>query len=265
MTEPVRDPAAAEDVPTPRSVIAARLAIPLALAAVGYAVLVAERWSVEHELQLVAPDAVRPGDPIPLRAFVFDGIEDPDGGELVPANVEVELRANDTVLARTTLAPSSIASAEGGLRPIDDVPSDALRLVAIARDEDGDVIATAERPLRVAPDAPPMPLSGRIGMPLQHLDLGPVIADSTGAPLPSLDVRVAGGTCVPDEPCELWIDAGDADAITIEDTPSASVAQRSSRDGALVSMVVVPHGPDVALELIATRLGQPLARRTVRL
>lgn len=252
------------EAPTPRSLLLARLAVPIALAAIGYAVLVAQRWTVEHELQLVAPASVRPGDPIPLRAIVFDGIEDPDGGELVPARVDVELRAGDERVASTRLSPTPTRTAEG---EIDAAPSTAgeLLLVATARDDDGDVIATAERPLRVDPDAAPLPMTGRLGMPLQHLAAGPVIAEATDGAVPPLDVRIAGGTCVPDEPCELWIDAGDADAISIEEAPSVTVAQRSSRDGALIHLVVVPHGPDVAVTLIATRLGQPLARREVRL
>ncbi|WP_236604323.1 hypothetical protein [Sandaracinus amylolyticus] len=243
----------------------ARVLVPIALAVVGYAVLISERWEVDHELQLVAPDRVRPGDPIPLRAFVFDGIEDPDGGELVPASVEVELRDGDRVLARATLDTSRARSSEGALPPPDDAPDRRLALFASARDDDGDLLATVTRPLTIEPGAPPAPLRGRVGLPLQQIDVGPVIAEATGIPLPPLDVRVAGGACVPEERCALWVDAGDADAITIEETPAASVGERSTRDGALVRLVVVPHGPEASIELVASQLGQPLARRTVRL
>lgn len=249
-----------------RLLLALRVAVPIALAIVGYAVLGSQRWTIDHELQLVAPEAVRPGDPIPVRALVFDGADDPEGGALVPARVDVALRdAADRTLAETTLEPSATATSEGALEPRALEDGVALRLVAQARTEDGEVVATASRPLLVAADAPPAPLTGRIGLPLAHLDLGPITAEATGVPLPPLDVRVAGGTCVPEEPCELWIDAGDADEVTIDDTPAVSVAQRSSRDGGLVQLVVVPHGPEAAIDLTASRLGQPLARRTVRL
>ncbi len=87
MTRPAREPTPFDST-TPRSVIAARLAIPIALAVVGYAVLVAEQWSVDHELQLVAPEQIRAGDPIPLRAMVFRDIEHPDGDGLEEARVE---------------------------------------------------------------------------------------------------------------------------------------------------------------------------------
>ncbi|AKF08165.1 hypothetical protein [Sandaracinus amylolyticus] len=256
------------DPPEPassRAVVLARILVPIALGVVGYAVLISERWEVDHELQLVAPDRVRPGDPIPLRAFVFDGIDDPDGGELVAAQVDVELRDGERVLARTTLDTSRARSSEGALAPPDDATDARLDLVASARDDDGALLATVTRALTIEPDAPPAPLRGRVGLPLQQIDVGPVIAEATGVPLPPLEVRVAGGACVPEERCALWIDAGDADTITIEETPAASVGERSTRDGALVRLVVVPHGPEASVELVASRLGQPLARRTVRL
>lgn len=247
-----------------RAASAMRFALPLALLAVGYAVLVSERWSVTHELQLVAPEEARPGDPIPVRAFVFGGVEHPEGGELVVARVTVELRSSTGTLHRSTLGPSVQSTLEINLPAVDDETSN-LELVGIARNDDGEIIATAMRGLTVTRTARPLPLRGRIALALQHMDLGPVMLDAIGESAPSFDVRVAGGTCVPEEPCELWIDAAPADQITIEETPQASVAQRSSVDEGLIHFVIVPHGPEVAVELQASRLGQPIAHRIVRL
>ncbi len=247
-----------------RPMFAIRVALPLALLAIGYAVLVSEQWSVTHELQLVAPEEVRPGDPIPVHAFVFGGIEHSDGGELALAQVVVELRAGETTLHRANLRPSIQSTSEINLPPVADEMS-GLQLIGTARNEDGEILATSVRLIDITTSARPRPLRGRIGLALQHLDLGPVMAETADFVTPSFDVRVAGGICVPEEPCELWIDALPADRITMEDTPQASVVQRSSVDQGLIHFVIVPHGPEVAVELLASRLGQPIARRTVRL
>jgi hypothetical protein len=258
------EPTPASKSASHRAASAIRFALPLALLAIGYAVLVSEQWSVSHELQLVAPEEVRPGDPIPVRAFVFGSVEHSEGGELVAAHVTVELRADSTALSRLSLRPSVQSTSEGNLPAVTDQRT-LLQLVGVARNEEGEIIATAMRPLAITANARPLPLRGRIGLALQHLDLGPVMMEMAGDAAPSFDVRVAGGTCVPEEPCELWIDAAPADQVTIEDTPQASIVQRSSVDQGLIHFVIVPHGPEVAIELLASRLGQPMARRTVRL
>jgi hypothetical protein len=231
---------------------------------VGYSVLVAERWSVGHELQLIAPDAARPDEPIPVRGLVFEGIRDPEGGALAAAEITIELvGADGRAHARATLAGATNGSHEGVL-----AATGAALAPAMLRGAawiDGAIVATASRAITIAPDAPALPLRGRLADPLQHLALGPVISELAGIAPPPLDVRVAGGTCVPEERCELWIAAVDADAATIEESAAASVAERASREDDLLRLVVVVHGPEAAIDLVVSRVGIPIARRSVRL
>lgn len=239
-----------------------RGAVVVALAVVGFAVLAAERWTVDHELQIVAPDRVAPGDPIPLRAWLFGAISDPAGGMLVGGEIEVLLcEGDDHVLARTELLRAPTQTAEGSLPPQE--REGRFRLRAIAG-KDGEVLATVERPITITRDAPPLPLSGRLVGPLQQLRVLPPIVLVPDVLAPHLQVRVVGGTCIPEEPCTLLVTGPDVDLVTVAETPAATFV-RTAFDAGLHRIVLVPHGPECEIELVLRNGSTDLARVPVRL
>jgi hypothetical protein len=258
------EPDAPETRSSFRVLRASRAAVTIALVAVGYAVLVSDRWTVDHELQLVAPDHAAPGDPIPLRAFLFSDIATPEGAVLAPAHVSVELLdAAERVVARTLLARSPTDTSEGALAPVG-APG-RYRLRAVARGDDGSVLATVERPIAIAQDAPPLPLSGRLAGELQHLQVLPVIVLAPDALAPHVHVRVQGGACVPEEPCTLWVAVSGADAVGLSEERGAATLVRSALEEGLHRVEIVARGPEVSIELLLRRQERDFALVPMRL
>ncbi len=244
----------------------ARIALPIALLGVGYAVLVADRWRIDHELQLVAPVQARPGDTIPLRAFAFADVDDEDGGRLETASVEVVLTRGDGALATTSLRPSPVQSSEGSLEIPPSMRLGDASLLATARVA-GHVVATVERPLRIEPQVVGMSLGGRTSARLSLRQLGPIEFDGPVVPLiGSLEVRVRGGVCVPDEPCEVLVDAGPHLSVVFDPVPALEV-RSASTEGGVHRVRVVVHGAEAAttLRVVDASTGAPVAHRTVRL
>lgn len=259
---PPSEPAASEPPSAaPRLLVAARIVVPLALALVGYSVLIAQRWSVDHELQLVAPEVADPAA-IPVRSYLFGGVSGVDeAGELVDLPVEVELVCGGETVARAALAPSALHTSSATLSAPD--ARGACRLRGAARDG-GDVVATLERPIELSPDAPPQPLSGRLASELQHLRQSPVVLDVADAIAPRIEVRVSTGTCVPEHPCELVVEAPDVDAFSLEETASATLVGAARHDRVHL-LSVVAHGPEAHVVLVASRGGTRVAHMDLQL
>lgn len=238
------------------------MGLPLAVLAVVIGVFLGERMTVDHELSLAIPDAAAPGSSMPARALLFDRLGMPDGPRLTSAPVELSLVDRDgLVRASTVLDPSPAGGADGAI----DVPSDVsgwIEVVAIAA-PDGEPVASVRTSLEVRSDPPALEPGDRIAGELQRLELGPI---EGSAPPSALDVRVVGGACVPEERCEVLVHVGEP-AASVAIAPSASVAARapSSPTSGLVGLAVVVHGPEARSELVATRDGAEVARRTLQL
>jgi hypothetical protein len=81
---------------------------------------------------------------------------------------------------------------------------------------------------------------------------------------------VAGGACVPEQPCRLALWVGSpAAAVHVQSNSTLSVLPEAVRGSAethgVVMFDVTTHGPEAELWLIAERAGQRVARRAVRL
>ena len=237
-----------------------RVVVPLAVFAVVIAVFFGERMSIDHELQLIAPDEVAPGDPLPLRGLLFGNLEAMSGPELLGAPVEVTLEdADGTVHARTELRPATAGGSEGGL----DVPASILgtyALHAVALIGDAPVASTRRR-LEVRASPARAPRIGRPATELQQLAIQPIEALADQVPPSRFDVRVIGGACVPEQPCALLVHVGN---------PAASIALAGSEEDTalsaeIVRLEVTVHGPESRVVLEARRDGLAVARRTVQL
>jgi hypothetical protein len=243
-----------------------RVGAPLAVAALFGGVLLLSAARPDRDLQLIALSQVRPGEPMAIRAFLFEGLHRPQGPSL--ASAEVELRLADRqgrTIARGRLEPSLVAGMEGTLGVPEGVSGPHLLHAEVV---EGAHATRAYVPLEIAEGAPGIVLRGRLASPLQQYELFGVVLDGA-APAPDpFEVRVVGGACVPEEPCRLLVRVGEP-AAAVGRPPTAAVevlgdASPEERAG-LVVLDVVVHGPEAEVQLVATREGAPVARRTVRL
>jgi hypothetical protein len=242
--------------------LAVRVGVPVAVFAVVLAVFLGERAAVDHELQLLAPERAAPGHPLALRAFLFERLQAVDGPHLASVPVEVRLLdGNGQVRAQTTLTPSPAGGSEGDLT----VPADlrgAVTLEALARAE-GEPLASARAALELRADAPPLPLAGRLATELQQLSLGPVRGESAPS---ALDVRIDGAACIPERACRVLVHVGEpAAAVHLEPSASVTPGPPAAPSAGLVELTAVVHGPEARTELVATRDGAEVARRSVQL
>lgn len=240
----------------------ARFAAPLAVLAVGFAVLLGEQMRIEHELHLLAPRTASPGELLPFRAILFGGLDEAGGPRLVRAT-SMTVRLSDgegRAVAEEQFEPGPIG-AEGAL----ELPRKLTgphTLEAVAQIE-GRAVASASIPLELTPEPRPAPMIGRLASALQVLELGPVRGAS---PPDALEVRVVAGACVPEHPCELLVHVGKpAASVRIEPSPSVSAEGESAPTSGLASLSVVVHGPEARTELVALRDGEEVARRSIQL
>lgn len=241
--------------------------VPAALAGITVAAITSEGLGVEAELQLVAPEAARPGELLPVRLLLIRGLEDPAGPRLASTDVEVRLLDPGGAEAARAVATASVAGGAEGHLALPRGGEGPYLLVGVARAE-GRTLARVERPLRIAGDAEGASRTGRLATELQRLELGPVEAPGP-APAPDrLDARVVGGACVPEAPCGVLIAVGEPAArVRLLETPALSVA-RVDPEGPtadLVAIEVTVRGLEAVSTLTASREGAEVARRRVRL
>jgi hypothetical protein len=231
----------------------------------------------EHDLQLIVAEAAPAGELLPMRALLYTGLRALDGPRLLAHEVHVRLRdSGGRTLSETRLRPSRTGRSdlEGALR----VPEAARGRLTIAAETavEGERLALTA-PLAIA-ERPGLVPEGRALRVLQQFSAGPIqpepgasdAAAAGGGPPDRLEARVAGGACVPEEQCGLFVHVGEpAAAIWVEGnstlTPSVASARPSGETGGIVELSVVTHGPEAQLWLRVERAGRPVARRSVRL
>ncbi len=269
LSTPASPPEDADSGRRPRPSLADTLLFvvaPIGLGFVFLAVLLAERTEIGGDLQIVSPPAARPGGSVAVRGFHFRDLDRPEGPELVDLPGRVELRSAD---GRAVSSARFERSASLGLEAVVPVPSDAagpLTLVAAAPlgpDRD----STVRAPVEIARAPRPLEARGRLSVPLQRYAAFPVRPEQGATAPRHLDLRVVGGACVPEVPCELLVLVGEpAAAVSIE--PSAMVTPEPPDGGetaGIVRLRVVTHGPEAEVELLARRADALVARRTIRL
>jgi hypothetical protein len=248
--------------------IAATIVLPAGAAIALLAVVTDSSHAIDDELQLIAPEQARAGDPLPIRALLFRGLRRPEGPELARGDVDITLRAvNGDVLARSRLSASHARSFDGALAPPAGFHGNA-RLEARARTDDEAVYA--ERWVRIADAAPELSWHARALAPLQAFAAGPVRAESGQVAPDALDVRVGQGACMPEHACELFVHVGEPAAsvhllATHSATPDAQSMKPSQVTSGVVQLRAVTHGPEAQVTLRVVRDGLQVATRALRL
>jgi hypothetical protein len=242
------------------------MATGVAVASVGliYAMMLSERSTLHHALQLAAPSEVRPGAPLPMRSYLMHGVEADEMPTLIEGDVEVSVLDGERTLSSTVLSRSPTLTGEGALEAPSAPGSYALR--AVATGDDGAVLATVTTPLTVSSEAARAAELGRLAAPLSQFALGPITIESGELPPRAFEVRIASGICVPDRPCGLLIDVGADDLeIAIEPGPAIRVLGVPAREGRYIQQWVQVTGSEGEFLLGVTRQGRMVARRSVRL
>lgn len=233
-----------------------RAGIPLAVVAVVIAVFLGERMSIDFALSVMVPRHVQPGASAPVRAYV---LEESEAGGIARLPIELELRdRRGRVIARARLRDSIAGGAEGAI----EIPEDAsgwIGVRAIARDG-GEIVATSETSIRAVSDPPALPLRPRTARALAQFALGEIETLAGPAPSP-FDVRIAGGSCVPEARCDVLVLLGDP-TTTVAIAPDG-ITIEPPRHGPISVLPMVVHGPEAEIALVASRAA-PIARRTLR-
>ncbi len=181
----------------------------------------AEQRTVDHDLQLVAERSASPGARIAIRALLLSGLQGVDGPRLQGRPVDIQLRAaSGEVVAGTTLRVTPNQTMEGVLALPDDAEGRYM-LEGRVQLADG-VRVTCGRDLEIAPGAGTPRRFLRIAGPLQHFSQGPVVrAETELQPPEMLEMRVLGGACVPEYPCDLGVWVGEPGASLSLRLPSS--------------------------------------------
>lgn len=242
------------------------LATGAAIAAVAlvYAMMLTERSGLDHALSIAAPTQALPGGSIPVRAYVMHGVSVEDVPALVEADVDVWIADGERELARTSLRASpTTTTAEGALTAPDAPGTYSLHAEASTN---GSRIATVVRDVVIDADAAPAPELGRLAAPLSQFALGPLVIEASQSPPPAFAVRIESGVCVPERPCAMLVDLGDA-ALELRVEPGPAVTRIGSieREGRYLRAQVQVTGSEGELTVVALREGRAVARRSVRL
>ena len=252
-----------------RSELTALIVVPASAALALLAIATESAHRVDSELRVTAPVQALEGGVVPIRAQLYADLGRPEGARLVHARVDVELRnEHGDAIVSGQLRPSYAHTLDGVLAL---PPSVTGPLSLRARARLGSRSPRAEREIAVGSVAAPSAFHTRLLPPLQRLSTLPVRVEFGDAIAPdALDVRVAQGACVPEQPCELFVYVGSpAASIRLEGTasvtPDTASARPSPSTSNVVALRVTTHGPEAQLTVLAERAGAVVARRRVRL
>jgi hypothetical protein len=195
-----------------------RVVLPVLVAVLFIGVLLYERGASDVDLRVYAPTHVSPGSPIPVRAFVFEGIRGAELPSIGSRPIALSSQAIEPpAQAGAPLTASQVAGAEGGL-PARAEEGEHVLFLAATLDE-GE-LARVQRRVQVTRTPPPSAVAQRVTTSAREYQPGPLRAEA-GAPTSlQLDARVPAGVCVPEVPCELcvWVGGEVPAAISVEPT-----------------------------------------------
>jgi hypothetical protein len=222
----------------------------------------------DYDLQLTVAESAKPNEDLPMRALLYENLRSVEGPRLSARTLDVQLEdRSGAVQARGRLAPAraGYADVEGSLH----IPGRSGDYRLRASTQMDTVRVEVERPLKIG-DAARYAVQGRPLRALQQFSEGP-LQPEPGAIAPDvLRVRIAGGMCVPEEECRIFVHVGTPAAnVWIEGnstvTPQAAAAPDSDPSPGVRAFSIVTHGPEAQLWLRASRGGVQVAHRSVRL
>jgi hypothetical protein len=249
-----------------RTIISRGTAPVLAWFALGLVLFGTQRDS-DYDLQLTVAEAAQPGEVLPMRALLYEKLRSVEGPQLSARALDVQLEdRSGQIHARSRLLPARAGHAdiEGSLQ----IPGSARGEYRLrARTAIDSVRVEVERTLRIGEPAR-YPVQGRPLRALQQFSEGPLQPEPSAIAPDVLRARVAGGACVPEEECQVFVHVGaPAASVWIEGnstlTPHAATAVEDA--SGIRAFSFVTHGPEAQLWLRANRDGAQVAHRSVRL
>ncbi len=242
-----------------------RVVLPVLVAVLFIGVLLYERGASDVDLRVYAPTHVSPGSPIPVRAFVFEGIRGAELPSIGSRPISLSSQAIEPPAhAGAPLTVSQVAGAEGGL-PARAEEGEQVLFLAATLDE-GE-LARVQRRVQVTRTPPPSAVAQRVTTSAREYQPGPLRAEA-GAPTSlQLDARVPAGVCVPEVPCELrvWVGGDVPAAISLEPTDGVEVAEPAEPTTGVARLVLLVRRLEATVTLRASVDGRVLARRALQL
>lgn len=240
--------------------------VPAAIAVVMVSVLVGAPTRVDVELQLQTSREALPGSTLAVRGLFFTRLQAVEGPQLSPTQGQVEVLDPAQQVLATHPTRLGLGDTLEAQVPIDSNWRGPLTLRLSTRFDDTTVMV--EQPCIVTESAAALEAHPRALRPLQQFSEGPIRPEPGGIAPSSLDVRVRGGACSPEMPCELLLHVGEPAAVievqhygaldVITPPPSEPTAD-------VVAFSVRVHGPEAELRIAAHVEGKLVARRSFRL
>jgi hypothetical protein len=246
-----------------------RYAAPACAALALVLVMIAGVGDLADDLQIfVAPELPSGATHLPVRALRYGHLLDVEGPALSDEAVTLELAtAHERLVGR--LEPArKLHDLEANLPLPASQAGDWLRERAYAAGGTPDIEATAHVQIRAElRDVIP---EGRALRALQQFSAGAIQPEPAAVAPDALSVRVRGGACVPEQRCTIAVLVGSPRAsLQVQPnsavTPEPAAARGSAETDGVVLLDIATHGPEAELWLHATRAGQRVARRAVRL
>lgn len=258
--------------------------------------LLSSRLQVSHDVRVMVPIRVQAGDPLPVRVLVFGDLQRAQGPRLLaPAGRAQLFSSSGVLLAKAALRVGLGPSLEGSL----EVPRGTrgrLRLrVAVGPVE----LPTAELDVPIAayarvqggpPNVRPLPELQRLRLGPPERLLGAVGVSAVeevvparapeGTPRSAVDgevangqaqvpiVRVAGGVCVPERVCDVFVAVPEqVTDIELEPGPAVTLVDRMFFNGppALLRQRLRIRGPEAVVHVGVRGGDGGLKRRELRL
>lgn len=245
-----------------------RVLIPAIVAVLLIVLLLGEGGGANQDLQLLAPYQAAPGSTIGVRSLVLTGVRSP---ELTPAplsseaDITLESEAGD-VLARGELHIAPVGGAEGELTVPADAPLGDYFLVARAQLSEEERLLV-RRHFTVVAEPEPSETRGHLARPTQRWELRAIEAVGA-APVPSVfEARVVGGTCVPEQVCEIavWVGEPAASISVAASMGIEPVGDGSPETSGLARIAVTIRAAEAIVTLEARRGGELVAQRAMQL
>lgn len=251
--------------PTGRDEWALRVVLPLAVAALFIGMLVYERGASDVDVRIIAPLQITPGEPFPVRVFVFDQVGTLQGPQLVERSARAGWGLPDQQPERVSepLSPAITLGLEGRLQLPQGATGRHVLYVDALLDE-GET-ARVQRTVEVTETPDRIEPTTRVANDEMRYFLHPRTGDAPEAL--QLEPRVPAGACVPELPCEVlvWV-GGDAPAA-VDIAPSPGVRMLGDPPAAthgIARLHIVVSSLHAAVTFRATQDGAVVARRQMQ-
>lgn len=242
-----------------------RVVLPVLVAVLFIGVLVYERGAHDVDLRVYAPTHVAPGSPVPVRAFVFEGVGAAELPHIGAREIVMDSRAIDPPShPGAPLSVSHATGVEGGLVAPTEAGEQVIYLAAALEDDE---LARVQRRVQVTRTPPPSTVAPRVTTSAREYQPGRLQL-MAGAPAAlQLDVRVPTGVCVPEVPCEVqvWVGGEVPLQVTLDPSEGVEVIERTAPTTGVARLVLVARRLEATVTVCALREGLEVARRPVQL